>query len=198
MIRLAVCLLALIAVAAEPDAKAPKKTPPPATVTVTAELACLQCTFGEGDGCAVCLKIDDKTPLVLDGKAAKQFMEDRLTRKVVVIDGTLAIKDKRLVLTSAGGHLYTDKDKGKAPEKGQMRIRGLACCGSCDLKVCDSCTLAIQNGSGSVILDGKLAVQHGAHASEEKTVTVTGKPFIDKRGLLRLDAQTVEFEKAKK
>jgi hypothetical protein len=198
MTRLAVCLLALIAVAAEPDAKAPKKAPPPAKVAVTAELACLHCTFGEGESCAVCLKLDDKTPLVLEGKVAKQFMEDRLSRKVVVIDGTLTIKDKRLVLTSDAGHLYTDKDKGKAPEKGQLRVSGLACCGSCDLNVCDSCTLAVQNGKGAVILDGKLAVQHGAHASEEKKVTVIGKPYIDKRGLLRLDAQKVEFEKGKK
>jgi hypothetical protein len=197
MVRLAVCLLAVIAVAAEPAGKEAKKAAPsPAKVSITAELACLHCTFGEGESCAVCLKLDDKTPVVLAGKAARQFEDDRLSRKLVVVDGTLAFKDKRLVLTSETAHLHTDKDKGKAPEKGQVRIVGRACCGSCDLKVCEDCTLAIQNAGVPVVLDGKLADQH-AHLSEAKTVTASGKLFIDKRGLLRLDASKVEFEKKK-
>jgi hypothetical protein len=197
MLRLAVCLLAAVAVAAEPAGKEPKKaSTPPAKVIITAELACLHCTFGEGEGCAVCLKLDDKTPVLLAGKSAAQFKEDRLSKKLVVAEGTLAIKDKRLVLTSDTAHLYTDKDKGTAPERGQVRIVGRACCGSCDLEVCDTCTLAIQNTGAPVVLDGKLASRH-AHLSDAKTVTADGKLFLDKRGLVRLDASKVEFEKKK-
>src|SRR5262249_32613521 len=94
----AVLLLGLAASAADKDENPPA---PSARATVTAEIACLHCTFGEGDGCAVCLKIDDKTPVLLAGKAAQQFADDRLSKKVLVVEGTLTLnKDKRLVLTS--------------------------------------------------------------------------------------------------
>jgi hypothetical protein len=46
-------LLLALSVAAD------KPAPPTAKATVTAEVACLHCTFGEGDGCAVCLKLDE-------------------------------------------------------------------------------------------------------------------------------------------
>src|SRR5262245_59427073 len=104
MTQFAVLLLSLAAGA--DDAKKPV---PPARVTLTAELACTHCTFGEGDTCAVCLKIDDKTPVLLAGKTAKQFSDESLTKKVVVIEGVLSVnKDKRLVLTSDEGRFYTD------------------------------------------------------------------------------------------
>src|SRR5437588_3418090 len=109
----AATLLALAAPAADKDAK-----PAPAKVTITAELACLHCTFGEGDSCAVCLKIDDKTPVLLTGKAAKEFEPLRLEKKVLVAAGTLTVnKDKRLVLTLDKAHLFTDKDRQTAPAK---------------------------------------------------------------------------------
>src|SRR5437763_16427319 len=98
---------------------ADKPVPPAAKTTVTAELACLHCTFGEGDGCAVCLKVDDKTPVLLAGKVARQFEEMRLSKKVVVVEGVLSLdKNKHLVLTGDSGRLYTDKDKGKCPDEG--------------------------------------------------------------------------------
>ena len=53
-----------------------------------------------------------------------------------------------------------------------------------------------ENAGVPAVLDGRLADQH-AHLSEAKTVTASGKLFIDKRGLLRLDASKVEFEKKK-
>jgi hypothetical protein len=191
--------LALLCLVLTPtdDAKADQaKTSPPAKVTITAELACLHCTFGEGDECAVCLKLDDKTPVLLEGKAAEPFFKDRLKKKVVVADGTLTRnKDKRLVLALAGAHEFTDKDKGKAPEKGQTRIEGQACCGHCDLGLCDECTLALRNGSLPIVLDGKLATQHAEEGKEARGVQATGQLFTDKRGLLRLDAKSVELEK---
>src|SRR6185437_15318347 len=79
--------LTLVLLAALPAAgrKAPAKpAAPPARVTVTAETACLHCTFGEGEHCALCLKLDDKMPVLLDGKAAKPFFASRLDGKVVV------------------------------------------------------------------------------------------------------------------
>ena len=192
--------LAIVLLAALPgaDQKAAKPAGPPARVTVTAETACLHCSFGEGDDCALCLKLDDKTPVLLEGKAAKPFFEGRLERKVVVAEGTLALsKDKRLVLTCDNVHARSDKDKGKAPDKGKVRVAGTACCGSCDLGVCDECTLSVANGAVPVVLDGKLAAGH-AEAKEGQTLTAVGKLFRDRRGLLRLQAESVDRRKKDK
>ena len=91
-------LLALTIAAEKPE---PPKAPAAAKVAVTAELACLHCTFGEGDGCAVCLKLDEKTPLVLAGKAAKDLQAHRFSKQVITLEGTLSLnKDKRMQLTS--------------------------------------------------------------------------------------------------
>jgi hypothetical protein len=189
--------LTLVLLAALPaaDQKAPAKpAAPPARVTVTAETACLHCTFGEGEHCALCLKLDDKTPVLLEGKAAKPFFASRLDGKVVVAEGTLTLsKDKRLVLTCDSAHAWTDKDKGQAPEKGKVRVAGTAVCGSCDLGVCDECTLAVGNGALPVVLDGKLAAGH-AEAKDKQTLTAVGKLFRDKRGLLRLQAESVDIK----
>ena len=193
--------LTLVLLAALPaaDQKAPAKpAAPPAHVTVTAETACLHCSFGEGDDCALCLKLDDKTPVLLDGKAAKPFFKDRLEGKVVVAEGKLALsKDKRLVLTCDNVHAWTDKDKGRAPDKGKVRVAGAACCGQCDLGVCDVCTLAVGNVALPVVLDGKLAAGH-AEAKDGQTLTAVGKLFRDKRGLLRLQAESVDLKKPAK
>jgi hypothetical protein len=187
-------LLALVAPADGADGT-PVKAARTARVTVTAELACLHCTFGEGDGCAVCLKIDDKTPVLLAGKAAQQMEKLRLSKKVAVVTGALTLnKDKRLVLTSGDAHLLGDADKGKAPAKGQARVEGLPACGSCDLKLCDECTLAVVNGPAPIILDGKLAREHTEGA---RAVTAVGRLFLDRRGLVRLEATKVDLEKAK-
>jgi len=191
--------LSFVLLAALPgaDQKAPAKpAAPPARVTVTAPTACLHCSFGEGEDCALCLKLDDKTPVLLDGKAAKPFFASRLDGKVVVAEGTLALsKDKRLVLTCDNVHAYSDKDK--APEKGKVRVAGTACCGSCDLNVCDECTLAVANGALPVVLDGKLAAGH-AEAKEGQTLTAVGRLFRDKRGLLRLQADSADLKKKDK
>jgi hypothetical protein len=191
MIRLALILLAATAVA---DDKKP--TPPAAQVVITAELACLHCTFGEGEGCAVCLKLDDRMPVMLAGKTAKQFAEDRLGKKLVVVEGTLTLdKDQRLLLTSDQGRFFTDADKGKAPARGETRVVGDACCGRCDLGLCEECALAIVNSTRPVVLDGKLALQHAEQGKEAQTVTAVGRLFLDKRGVLRLDATRVELKK---
>src|ERR1043166_7048997 len=90
-------LLALSVAADKPE---PPKAPP-AKVTVTAPLACLHCHYGEGDECCVCLKLDDKTPLVLAGKAAKELFEQRFSKQVVTVEGALSLtKEKRMQLTS--------------------------------------------------------------------------------------------------
>lgn len=178
------------------DAKDEKKTSPAARATVTAELACLHCEFGQGDGCAACLKIDDKTPIVLQGKVAKDLLKQRFDKKVFVVQGTLSIdKEKRLVLTSDDAHEYGDKDKGQAPDKGQARISGQACCGHCDLGIGESCNLAVINAAFPILLDGKLATQLEIEAKEAKSTTVFGRPFVDKKGILRVEAKKVDVEK---
>lgn len=192
MTPLTMLLMGLALAGADKDAK----TVSAAKVTATAELACLHCTFGQGDHCAVCLKLDDKTPLILEGNAAKPFMEQRFSAKVVVAAGTLSLnKDKRLVLTTTDVHAFGDKDKGKAPAKGLVRVTNKACCGHCDLGVVDSCTLAVQNAKAPVVLDGKLAHKYEVESKQNKTVTVTGKLSVDSHGLVRLDAQKVDFAK---
>src|SRR5262245_418432 len=122
---LAILLLQPLSAAADQDKEKP---PPPARVTVNAELACLHCTFGGGEQCAVCLKLDAKTPLVLTGKAVKEFEDARLEKKLLVATGTLARdKDKRLVLATENAALFADvkeKDKDKAPAAGQARVEG--------------------------------------------------------------------------
>lgn len=190
-------LIAVVLLLAAPaEDKKPEKAPPAARATITAELACMHCTFGEGERCAVCLKLDDKTPVLLAGKTAKQFEDDRLTKKVVVIEGVLSrTKEGSVVLTSDQGRFFTDKDKGKVPEKGEAWVVGDACCGRCDLGLCEECALAVKNAFAPIVLDGKLAAQHAEEGKEAKTVTATGRLFLDKRGVLRLDAKKVELKK---
>ncbi len=189
---LAVMLMGLALTGADKDTK----TAPAAKVTATAELACLHCTFGQGDGCAVCLKLDDKTPLLLEGDAAKPFMEQRFSKKVVVAAGTLSLnKDKRLVLTTTDVHAYGEKDKGKAPDKGLVRVTSKGCCAHCDLGIGDSCNLAVQNAKSPIVVDGKLAKKYEAESKQDKSVTVAGKLSVDKNGLIRLDAEKVDFAK---
>jgi hypothetical protein len=193
MTKLAVLVLALAVPAADKDAKKPA----PARVTITAELACLHCTYGLGDNCAVCLNLGEKTPVLLAGKTVKQFEQDSLTKKVVVAEGTLALtKDKYLVLTSDEGRFWTDKDKGKAPDKGMVLVAGNACCGKCNLELCDECTVAIKNADFPIVLDGKLAAQHAMEGKDPQPSTAVGKVFLDKKGLLRLEA--TKFEMLKK
>lgn len=178
------------------DAKDTKKSSPAARATVTAELACLHCEFGQGDGCAACLKIDDKTPIVLEGKVAKDLLKQRFDKKVFVVQGTLSLdKEKRLVLTSDDAHEYGDKDKGQAPDKGAARISGQACCGHCDLGLCETCTLAVINAAFPIVLDGKLAAQHEIEAKEAKLVTVVGRLLVDNKGVPHLEAKKLEVEK---
>ena len=190
----AVLVLALAAPCADKEAKKPV---PPAKVIITAELACLHCTYGQGDSCATCLNLGEKTPVLLAGKTAKQFEPDSLSKKVVVIEGTLSVnKDKRLVLTADEGRFHGDKDKGKAPEKGQAFVTGNACCGKCNLELCEECTVAIKNADFPIVLDGKLAAQHAMEGKDPQPSTAAGKLFLDKRGLIRLDA--AKFEMLKK
>jgi hypothetical protein len=193
MIRFVPFLLVLFTSAAITNAQEVKKPAPTARVTVAAELACLHCTFGVGDGCAVCLKLDDKTPLLLAGKAAKQFEDMRLTKKVLFAVGSVALdKNKQLVLTSDEARLFTMKDKSLAPPHGQIRVEGTPTCGKCNLKLCDECTVAILNGTSPIVLDGKLAKDH---ADGAKAVTAIGRPFVDKRGIVRVDATKVDLVK---
>jgi hypothetical protein len=171
----------------------PAKKPPPARVVVTGEVACLHCHFGVGEDCAPCLKMDEDTPLLLAGKVAKEYEAITFDKKVVVIEGTLSVnKDKRLVLTSDKGKLLTAKDKDKAPAGGQACVVGTPTCGKCDLGLCEECTLAVVNAGSPIILDGKLAV---GHAEDVKGITVVGRLFVDKRGLLRLSATKVDLAK---
>ncbi len=170
-----------------------KTKPAPAKVVITAELVCAHCDFGIGDDCAPALQIDKKTPVLLAGKVAKQFEGCRFDKKVVVIEGTIGLnKAKQLVLTADKGTFWTAEDK-KSPAKGTAHVAGTPVCGSCDLGLCDECTLAVANGTSPIILDGKLATQH--KAADRKSVTVQGQFYVDKRGLIRLDASKVDLQK---
>ena len=166
----------------------------PAKVAITAELVCAHCDFGIGDDCAPALKID-KTAILLTGKTPKDFLDQRFEKKVVTVEGTLELdKNKNLVLAVAKGGFLTADNK-TAPAKGTARVEGVPVCGSCDLMLCDECTVAVANGKAPIILDGKLAKQH--KDEDARSVTVLGKFYVDKRGLVRLDASKVDVEKKK-
>ncbi len=180
------------------DAKPAAKAAPPARITLTAPLACLHCTFGEGENCAVCLKLDEKTPVLLIGKAVKPFEEERLSGQAVVAAGTLTRnKDKRLELAAETVLAATPKNLETAPAKGLARVEGHACCAKCDLSLFEQCTMAVKNAAVPIILAGKLADQHASEGAEPRPVVVTGKLFLDKAGVLRLEAVKVEDLKKK-
>ena len=187
LFTLTTALIGLSLLAAEPAAE--KQPEPGAKVVITAEAACLHCHFGIGESCAVALKVDDKTPIVLEGKPAGDLFKARFKKQVFVVEGTLALKDKQMVLTAASCRPYDDKEKDKVPTKGLAYLQGPAICGKCDLSLCDSCTLAVKNGKSPILLDGELAQDH---AEGKGTLLVTGKLFVDKRGLLRVEAKKVE------
>lgn len=202
MSAVALLLLASILPAADDkktDKKEPKKPDPAAKVTITAEIACLHCTFGQGNSCAVCLALDEKTPVLLAGNAAKRFEDDRLSKKVLVAEGVLSMnKDRRLVLTTDDAHFQTDKDAGKSPEKGQVKVVGLSCCGHCDLGLTDDCAVAITNATLPIVLEGKLATEQCDEAKEKRTATSVGRLYLDKKGVLKLDATKLNLEKKEK
>jgi hypothetical protein len=184
-------ILALFLVAA-PLAVQDEKQPAPATATITADLGCLKCDLGTSKTCAAALLPDKKTPVVIAGKLAKDFEKYRCDKKVLTATGTLSRgADRQLVLTGDNGEFHTADNK-KAPPKGAARVAGTPICGSCDLQVCDECTLAIANGKAPIILDGKFAKDH---ASDYRSIIATGRLYIDQRGLLRLDAARVEKTK---
>jgi hypothetical protein len=169
-----VLLLALSAPSAEPA------KPAPAKVTITAEVACAHCAFGiesEG-GCAPCLKLDDKTPVILKGKISEPLLKARFDKKVFVVEGTLSVnKEKVLVLDLSAARERTDADKGKAPDAGQARLTGTV--------TPKDGGLTLQNGTTPVTVESKVA------PTEEKPVTVTGKLGV-KDGKPRLEASSLE------
>ncbi len=196
MTSVSLLLLALAVPAADADAKDAKKGPP-AKVVVTGEIACLHCTFGEGEGCAACLKIDDKTPIVLAGKAGDALESERFSKKVVVAEGTLSInKDKRMMLTVDSAHFLSDKDKGKVPEAGQVRVVGDAICASCDLKLSKECNVAVRNAAAPIVLAGKDAER--CPEPDPTIVTAVGRPYLDKDGLLHIELKSMDLKKKDK
>lgn len=188
LISLFVAMFAFTVIAAEPEKEAPKS----AKVVVTAEAACLHCHFGTGDSCAACLKLDDKTPLVIEGKAAEELFKVRFKKQTFVVEGALKLKDKQMVLVADKATAYDEKTKDKVPGKGLAFLEGQPVCGQCDLGLCDECTLAFKNDKSPIVLDGDLAKDH-AHG--KGVLGVTGKLQVDKRGLLRLVAEKVEPKK---
>jgi hypothetical protein len=172
--------LALLLALSAPAADAPK--PAPAKVTITAEAVCAHCSFGiesEG-GCCACLKLDDKTPVILKGKAAEPLFKVRFDKKVFVAEGTLSVnKDKLLVLELTGAHERTDADKGKAPESGQVKITGTV--------LAKDGKLSIQNADAPLSLD----VGKNPMPKEDAVVDAVGK-LVNTEGKARLDATTVQ------
>jgi hypothetical protein len=199
MTPFATLLLSLAALGADADAKDVKeeiKKAQPAKVTVTAEVACLHCSFGVGDSCCAALKIDDKTPIRLTGKQAEELEKERFGKKTYVVNGTLSVgKDKVLTLAVDSARLFGDADKDLAPAKGEVRITGTSACGHCDLKIAESCQVALKNGDFPVLLTGKDAEKC---ESDGKTYTATGKVSLSKTGIVQLEIKKLETAKEKK
>lgn len=199
MTPLATLLLSLAALGADNDAKDVKqeiKKAQPAKVTVTAELACLHCSFGVGDSCCAAMKLDDKTPIRLTGKQADELEKERFGKKTYVISGTLTVgKDKVMTLAVDSARVFGDADKDLAPAKGEVRITGTSACGHCDLKITESCQTALKNGDFPVLLSGKEAEKC---ESDGKTYTATGKLSLTKAGVVQLELKKLETVKEKK
>lgn len=196
MTSLATLLLGLAVLGADKDVKEEIKKAQPAKVTVTADLVCLHCAFGVGDGCCAALKLDDKTPIRLTGKQADELENERFGKKVYVINGTLTVgKDKVLTLAVDSARVFTDKDKELAPTKGEVRISGTSACGHCDLKITDSCRVALKNADFPILLDGKEAEKCEA---DGKLYTATGKLSLNKAGVVQLEIRKLESVKESK
>jgi len=169
---MSITALLLLALVADGDSK---KTPPAAKVTVTAETACTHCTFGFGESCALCLKLDESTPIILEGKAAEECFESRLSGTLLVVEGALSVNaDKRMVLRVAKARPYSDKDKAKAPDKGQARVEGTV--------YSEKGTLAIRNGDHAILL-------HGKQPEAGKAAALDGELSLDKAGKIQLEAK---------
>jgi hypothetical protein len=181
-------VLAVPLALAEPEKK--DAADAPAKAVVTAESACLHCHFGTGDSCAACLKLNDKTPLVLEGKAAEEVFKARFKKQPFTVQGALKLNGKQMVLVVEKATPFDEKSK--APAKGLAYLEGPAVCGMCDLSLCDECTLAFRNGKTPIILDGDLARDH---AGGKGVIGVTGKLQVDDRGRLRIVADKVEANK---
>jgi hypothetical protein len=185
----AVLLLALT-VAAEPAADSTKPLPPQAKVTVTASITCSHCEFNIGDSCGACLKLDEKTPVLLEGKLVEALNKERFSEKVFVAQGTLSVnKDRHLVLNVESAHALGDADKDKAPPAGAVRVEGSPACAHCDLHIGTSCNLAIKNAAHPIL------VEKGGDDSDGKVAIVVGRPYVDKDGLLHVEARQVKLEK---
>jgi hypothetical protein len=166
-----VITILLVALTAQAGAKKAQDT---AKITITAETACGHCTFGFGDSCALCLKLDDVTPILLEGKPTEEFFDSRLNSTLIVVEGILSVnKDKRLVLKADKARAYTEKEKGKAPNKGEAHVEGEV--------IAFNAKSAIRNGDHPIVLAVK--------ETEGKSATMTGILAIDKDGKLRLDAK---------
>src|SRR5262245_28915809 len=158
--------LALLVALSAAAADAPKTDL--AKVTVTAEVVCQHCTFGIEDrnGCGACLKLDEKTPVLLNGKVADDLLKIRFDKKVYVAEGTLGLdKEKRFVLTVTSAREKTDADKGKVPEAGQVQITGKM--------QAKGGAASIQNGDGQITLD--LGKNPAPKDTAGATVTALGK-----------------------
>jgi hypothetical protein len=156
--------------------------PVPAKVTMTAEVVCGHCSFGiesEG-GCFAALKLDDKTPVILKGKASEPLARATFDKKIFVVEGTLSLnKDKRMVLTLTSARERTDADKEKAPAAGTVRINGT-------VESKDG-SLTIQNGEVPLALgDGKFA------KPEANTLVEAAGKVVVKDGKVTLDVTSVE------
>jgi len=162
----------------------------PAKVTVTGEVACLHCHFGQGNGCAPALRLDDKTPLPVLGKAAEVLAPVTFKKRVAAVEGALELREKQMVLSAGAAKLLDEKEP--RPARAVAVVEGKPICGRCDLAVCEECTLAVKNGKSPIILDGSKALDH---AEDLSWIGVTGHLKVDARGLLRIDAAKVEKKK---
>lgn len=105
-------------------------------------------------------------------------------------EGMLATKGKkRLVLLADSVTPLGEKNKASFPPVGKATVEGKAVCGKKDLKLADAPTLSVLNGALPVVLSGMKA---RADAAGKGVIRATGKLSVDKKYLLRLDAEKLE------
>ena len=78
--------------------------------------------------------------------------------------------------------------KDRFPPKGKILVQGKQVCGKENLKLFDEPTLAVQNGSLPIVLDGDKSKAKAGKAS----IRVVGSLKVDDKGLVRLIADEVK------
>jgi hypothetical protein len=101
----------------------------------------------------------------------------------------LTLKDKkRLILVGDSITPIDAENKDRYPPQGKLWVEGNPICGKADLKLFSEPTLAVQNTSVPIVLEGEKAHRRAG----KRAIRVVGALKVDARGLVRVQADEVK------